>query len=264
MRAPFWENLLPQSKTRTDIQHKARICLAYCYDVLDGDTASVKSLIDSIAEPVDSSLQLIVEVWRAKVMSYNGRANEAETLLRGILDKTDPNQDWYGYFVAKHMLGATYVEQKEIEKATNVVGELKALFSDRNFKSVKSNIENLERLIKEISEIGQVTLEKIDKEIKIAYKDKSTTIQGKSQPEKLLVMLFKKKSVDKKQITKAIFDREYVKGKDDKLIQQQVTLAQRSLKLAGIPEEAIEETEDGFLFVPKLIGRRLEYETANE
>lgn len=248
----LFESLLPQAKSRIDIQHKARICLAYCYDVLDRDTASVKKLVDSITGPIDPNIALIVEVWRAKTMAQNGKTKESESHLLDILSKTDVNQDWYGHFVAKHMLGLTYLAQSEIDKTRNVIEELKHTFAERNFKSVKANIENLELMLKEVTDIGEVTLEKIDKEIKIGYKDKTTTIQGKSQPEKLLVMLFKKKSVDKKQIAKAIFDREYVKGKDDKLISQQVSLAQRSLKAVGIPEEAIEETEEGFLFVPEV------------
>jgi hypothetical protein len=233
--------------------HKARIALAYCYDELDDDRASVRRLIDSITGPMEPELERIVETWRAKVLQANGQPVEAEKKLLSLLCATPPEVDWFAHFVAKHMLGLNYLIQNRLGDAKKVLKELRESFGERSFKSVNANITRLQEMIQEKDNIGTVNIEEIDGEFKLSYGAKILKFQVATLAEKLLVLFIKKKTLSKEGIVKSLYRRTYQGDKDDKLIYYQVHTLRKLLSQLGLPSDAIEKSGTNYRFVPQVI-----------
>ena len=75
-------------------------------------------------------------------------------------------------------------------------------------------------------------------------------LTGNTAMEKLLLLLLKKKFVNKENIVKRIYARNYDSERDDKLIYYQIHSLRKRLSEIGLPSEAIRSKGNGYRLVP--------------
>lgn len=252
-------NQVIRETTDATLRAKAKMLLAYCYDIADGDVAACRKIIDSVEDPLDETTMLQVDIWRAKVLRDEKRYDEAETLLTKLISNLTPSSNWYAYFTAKNVLAVLYIRKEEHEKASQLVEELREIFRGKKFNSVRLGLESLEREIAKKSNLGPVTVyhEEIGTEIK--YANKKVTIRDRSAAEKLLAAMVKRGFLDREMIVKVLYNRNYVAENDDKLVYYHIHALRKFLGKLGLPNEAVALEGSGYRLVPEI--RVLEAET---
>lgn len=233
-------------------QIKSKMLLAQYYDWKNNDTAACRQLIDSIEEPEDPAIRLLWRIWQAKILRDERKFDEAEQLLKAVLDTVTPQADWYAHFSAKVVLAILYLKRDDLENATRVVAEVRELFAGRNFKSLRIQMEELERQLREKSTLGVVQFTPRADGSVFSYQNRELKLKPESPAEKLLTLMVRKRVLDKEGIVRQLYDRDYNGVEDDRLIYYHIHALRKRLQTIGIPGEAIATDEDGYRFVPKV------------
>src|SRR5207244_3292169 len=103
--------------------------------------------------------------------------------------------DWYVYFSAQIIVAMICIEQSRLAEAKTIVDEVRGLFAGRHFKSVQVQLEMLDKLMNEKSGLGIIRFQ--PEENVFTYANKSVQLKAKSPSEKLLLLLVKKRYLDK-------------------------------------------------------------------
>lgn len=242
------QNLSPELKT------KAKFCLAFCYDELYDDTASCRKIIDSIAPPSDPHLSHLLLNWRVKVTVDEGNYADAEEIMGKLLQQVSPESDWYGYFMAKINQTRLYIKKRQTALAVQSVEEMKKFIDRRPAKSLRFQIDCMEALLAKEQNIGAVCFTQTGGENKIQYCGRSYAIEKESSVGKLLLLLARKRFLDKSMIVKTLYQRPYRGEADDKLIYYHVHTLRKQLRRIGLPAEAITNDGKGYRFLPEVRG----------
>jgi tetratricopeptide (TPR) repeat protein len=231
---------------------KAKMMLADYYS-RKNDMLACRMLIDSIEVPAeDKTLGVLVEIWRAVIARREKKLSEAKATLETLLAGLTPDVDWYSFFSAKVILAMTYIDEGDIKKAKAIVAEVKAMFEGRHFKSVQVQLDSLDALLKEKTGLGTLKFEQVDDECTFTYANKTLQLKNNSPAERLLLLLVKKKFLDKAIIVKNLYDRQYNAELDDKLIYYHIHTLRKRLKDIGLPAEAIANEGNGYRLVPEV------------
>jgi DNA-binding winged helix-turn-helix (wHTH) protein len=233
-------------------QTKGKMMLAHYYDWKNSDTAACRKLIDSIEEPEDPSVRLLWRIWQAKILRDEKKFDEAERMLKAVLDSATPEADWYAHYSAKVVLAILYLKRDDLENASRVVAEVRELFAGRNFKSLRIQMEELERQVREKSSIGVVQFTHRSDGSIFTYQNRELKLKPESPAEKLLTLMIEKRVLDKEGIVRQLYDREYNGVEDDRLIYYHIHALRKRLQTIGIPGEAIATDDEGYRFVPKV------------
>jgi tetratricopeptide (TPR) repeat protein len=236
----------------SEYHNKSKMLLAYYYDVVEKDVASCKKIIESIKDPVEPALKPLVEIWKGKVLADQGKYSESDVKLRSVMKSTSPKEDWYAHFWANQVLAYSYVEQNRLEDALELLNSVRNIFEAHQFKFVKGALNLLETAIKEKAAPPAVLLEKINNKVRVKSGNKSFDLNSKSLPDKLLLSMMKKKTINKAHIMKLLYEKVYDGTADDQTIGDHLKAVKKYLKELGLPEEAISIEDDKFNFVPEV------------
>ncbi len=238
-------------------QIKSKMMLAHYYDWKNGDTAACRQLIDSIKEPEDPTVRLLWRIWQAKILRDEKKFDEAETLLKAVLDTVTPEADWYAHFSAKVVLAILYLKRDDLENAGRIVNEVRQLFAGRNFKSLRTQMEELEKQLREKSTLGVVQFTPRADGSVFSYQNRELKLKPESPAEKLMTLMVRGRVLNKEGIVRQLYDRDYNGVEDDRLIYYHIHALRKRLQAIGIPAEAISTDEDGYRFIPKVETREV-------
>jgi len=238
---------------------KAKMMLAHYYETTKADVSTLRMIIDSIQPPEDADLRVMVEIWKAKILREEKRFEEAEAAYQVLLQKLNPQTSWYNYTTTCLQLAYLHLKRGEKNQAETMLKEIRSLFEGRPFKLTLNLLAGLEQLLNQNATLGTIYFEaRLDHSL-ITYANRSLVLKRDSPLEKLLLLMSKKKHVDKTHMVKAIYQRGYVAEQDDKLIYYHIHSLRKRLRDLGVPAEAIEIEASGYRLVPNLeqIGEEL-------
>jgi hypothetical protein len=231
---------------------KAKMMLADYYDRKD-DILACRMLIDSIeVPPEDVHTARLVEIWKALVERREEKYEASRSRLEAMLKTVTPDVDWYSYFSVNVGLAMTHLDEGNSKKAKAVITEVEKLFAGRRLKMVQTQLDAIHAKIREKNELGSIRFKNEDDEISFTYANKTLQLKKESPAEILLLLLVKKKFLDKAIIVKSLYDRQYIPDQDDKLIYYHIHTLRKRLKTIGLPAEAIASEENGYRLVPEV------------
>lgn len=231
---------------------KAKMMLADYYQ-RKGDNLACRMLIESIEDPGDDpQLGHLILIWKAVVARCDKDTRTAKLLLESLLQVVDPQTDWYAYFSAINVLAMVYIDEGDTKRAKSIIAEVKALFAGKRLKMLQVQIEALEELVQEKNALGKIRVQHRDDDCLFTYADKTLQLKNKSPAERLLLLLIKKRFLDKAIIVKNLYDRQYRAEQDDKLIYYHIHTLRKRLKSIGLPPEAIASEGNGYRLVPEV------------
>lgn len=136
-----------------EFQTKAKMMLADYYARLD-DFASCRAIIESMEEPSDLTLRLLLDIWRANILRSEKKFDEALARLRTVLAEVSVESNWYAYFSARVIEALTYMDKNAIEQASQIVIELRSIFGRRHFKTLQVQLAEIDQMLKNHLEIN--------------------------------------------------------------------------------------------------------------
>lgn len=231
---------------------KAKLMLADYYDSVQNDVGTCRQIIDSIKEVDVPELQVLVDIWRAKILKDEGQLAAAEAKLKELLPKIDIQRGWYAYYSAQLVLANLYLKEKRFQDAEGLIAEVRRIFENKRFKSMLEQFAVLEKRIAEARQPAELQLKINEEEMSLAYESKSLLLDSDTPADKFLMLLAKKGYLDKAFIVKNLFQKSYNGEQDDKLIYHAVHQARKRLQSVGIPKDAVESVDSGYRFVPKV------------
>ncbi|NBW99638.1 hypothetical protein EBR03_08715 [bacterium] len=234
---------------------KAKMFLAYCYDLEGADIASCKQIIDSIPDSEDRVTQLNVELWRIKIIRDSGQPESAETQLKKFIAKIDPKRDWYAYFSAKILLGGVFILLGKIEEAQFIIAETQKLVEASPFRTPKVQLKALEEKLNVAPPVPEFLCEQGIRSWRLSFQKKSIEIKHQTGAAKLFELFCKKEWVDKNLMAKKLLKKEYVPTEDDNRIHFQVHTLRKILLELEAGSDPISFEDGGYRMIPRLIIR---------
>jgi tetratricopeptide (TPR) repeat protein len=231
---------------------KAKMFLANYYDRFRDDVAACRQIIDSIGEEPDPSVRVLVEIWKAKLLRDEQRFAEAEALLATIMQSLDARKDWYAYYTAQIVRAILYLRQGKAEAAAETVDDVRRKFEGRNFKSLQIQLATLEKQLEKETALGVIEFIPGERISTFIYSSRKLLLKKQTPAEKLLVLLARKRYLDKAGIARNLYERPYDGIRDDKRIYYHIHSLRKRLRQIGLPSEAITNEGAGYRLVPKV------------
>src|SRR5262249_4438724 len=142
--------------------------------------------------------------------------------------------------------------QKAIAPANEILDELRKNIRGKRFKSIQVQLDHLNTLIQKQGGLGTLYLKQNGKDHWLTYRNRSIRVNPASPPGKFLLMLVRKKFLNKGNIAEKLLNRPYDARRDDKLIYSYVILARHRLKTLGLPPAAIARRKAGYRLLPRV------------
>jgi tetratricopeptide (TPR) repeat protein len=126
---------------------KARIMLADYYDDKK-DIVACRRLIFSIDPKTvsDTSLALMVDVWRAKILRDEGNFVESRQILDEIFKKVTPETNWYVFWNSKLILARLYFLEGNRVAGQDILRDVKRFLKHTRCRSLEKAVPHLETL----------------------------------------------------------------------------------------------------------------------
>lgn len=239
----------PQS---AHLHFKAKIFLAYCYDVESSDVASCRKIMDSISDSSDPENQIILELWRAKVLRDEGKLVESEAKLSKVFQKVDPSKNWYAYFSAIVLIAGLYVLQNRHEEASQLVNQARQLAAKSPFRTVRAQLDALERKIAGSSDCPTIYCLKAKSSLKVTYDKNTLELDLKTAAAKLLQLFTRNEWVEKSKLSQALYQKEYIPQQDDSRIHSQIHSLRKLFIDLGLSQDPIHYERGGYRWLPKI------------
>lgn len=234
---------------------KAKIFLAYCFDVESNDTAACREIIQTIEEPKERSLKLSLEIWKIKILRDEGKLEQAEEAMTRLLKMLDPQEDWYAYFSAQIIRSGIWVKLGRKEQALKLLAEARKLAESSPFKTIKKQLAALEESFQEKPEQAELICEQGIRAWRLSWGRKTVELKHQTSAAKIFELFTKKEWLDKEQLAKRIFKKTYVPGKDDNKIHFQIHSLRKTLMELDFGLDPICFEDGGYRMLPKLIFR---------
>lgn len=245
------ENLIRDSEA-AEFHSKAKMLLAHLYDVLDKDVGLIRKLIFSIEPSDDPFNQVLVDIWKAKVLRNEGDFVAAETAVLDLISRIESEKNWYAYFSAKLILGGIYLRTGETRKVKAIIREIRTVFAGRRFKHVANQIEELERNVNTKLKTTSLSLRCGLTQTTLSSDGKTVTLDKKGTADRFLLLLARRGFANNEVITRKLFSRSYQSDRDDKLLQQEFYSVKSRVAELGLPEEVIVQEEAGYRLLSKV------------
>jgi tetratricopeptide (TPR) repeat protein len=231
---------------------KAKMLLAYCYDCEGDNVDACRKIIDSIADSQDRPTQLNLELWRIKNLRDEGKVELAERKITVFFEGLDPILDWYAYFSGKIILGGLYLLRGDKEQAEKLLVETKAIVDKSPFKTLKAQISALEKKLNTTPITPELFCENGIQGWTIFCNDKRIELSYQTIPAKIFEVFTKKEWIDKSQLAKKIFKKEYEPASDDGRLHYQIHCLRKILLELDFDSDPISFEEGGYRLVPKV------------
>lgn len=131
---------------------RVKMMLAWIYDYRSDETMSCRLLIDSIEPQSSRELDLLVKIWKGKLLSDEKKYEAAEKHLMETLRQMQLPSDWYAYTSTKIILIKLYFRTGRSREAKAEMKLLTAACDGRHFRSIALQLKDIERLSSSKSE----------------------------------------------------------------------------------------------------------------
>lgn len=234
---------------------KAKIFLAYCFDLESSDTASCREIIHSIEEPQERSLRLSLEIWKIKILRDEGSLENAEEKMNRFLTMIDPKGDWYAYFSAQIIRSGIWLSLGKKEQAKKLLAEARQLAAESPFKTIKAQLDALEASFHEKPKQAELVCEQGIRAWHLSCGRKSIELKHQTSSAKIFELFSKKDWVDKEQLAKKILKKKYMPGTDDNKIHFQIHSLRKMMMELELGSDPICFEDGGYRMLPKIIIR---------
>ena len=226
------------------VRAKVMLVLLYCNAE---DIVASRAILDTIEDPKDDpNLSRVVRIWRANIARRERKFGDAEAELLTVLQECSFKSDWYAYLSAKICEAKIAFDQGQTDRTSGILSELNRLLEKRRCRSVQAQIDFMYKQLQARDSFQPLRFLVEDDKRTLTYENKSLVLTGDSALEKLLLLLLKKKFVNKENIVKRIYSRTYDSERDDKLIYYQIHSLRKRLGEIGLPSEAIRSKGNGY------------------
>ncbi|NBX75461.1 MAG: hypothetical protein EBQ92_02820 [Proteobacteria bacterium] len=231
---------------------KAKMLLAYCYDCEGDNVDACRRIIDSIEDSQDRPIQLSLELWRIKILRDEGKLDLAEEKMAKLFKELDPIRDWYAYFSGKVILGGLYILRDDKEQATQLLAETRAIVEKSPFKTLKAQLSALEEKLNTKPIAPELFCEHGIKGWTVFCNEKKIELSYQTLPAKIFELFTKKEWIDKSQMAKKVFKKDYEPASDDSKLQYQIHCLRKILLELDFEVDPISFEEGGYRLVPKV------------
>lgn len=235
-----------------DIQNKAKMLLAFCYDLFESNTNAAASLIESIVDPSQKELRNLWLIWKAKIAKDRGNYSRAHGMLDELFAQTTIESDWYAFFSAKLVEAGLLLKEERQQEAMVVLEVVRSLIGDRPLKSLRAKVGRLERDIQAAFGEGKLEVHGSELEQQLLYQGKRMTVKAQSPVGRLISKFMQQPLIDKAEVVRTIYDREYEGPNDDRLVYYHIHALRKRLKSLGVPGEVVEREECGYRLMPEV------------
>lgn len=234
---------------------KAKIFLAYCFDIESNDTASCREIIYSISDPEDRSLSLILQIWKIKISRDEGQLLDAETQITELIQIMEPTTDWYAYFSAQIIRTGILMKTGKKDHAQQILMEIRRFAEQSPFKTIKTQLASLEASCEIKPPQPEFFCEQGIHSWRITYGRKNVEIKQHTISAKIFELFSKKEWVDKGQVAKRIQNKEYIPELDDNKVHFQIHTLRKILMELDTDLDPITFEDGGYRMLPKLVFR---------
>lgn len=245
------ESILNDSEI-AEYKNKARMLLAYCYDVLHQDVASVRKLIESVDGDLDPSTEHLLITWKAKVLRDEGKFLEAQNILIEFLNEVPIELDWYPHLTGRLTLAYTYFQMGKHIKAQDELTITRNLIKNKPARSIENRIRLIEEKLAESTSTYSLVVHEDKFSSKVILNGKAHEMTGDKKVDLLFLTLMKKKYLSKASIVESLYDKSYAQDRDDQIIYSAIHSVRRLMNRIGLPKESIESDNGGYRFTPEV------------
>jgi tetratricopeptide (TPR) repeat protein len=231
---------------------KAKMLLAYCYDCEGDNVDACRRIIDSIGDSPDRPTQLNLELWRIKILRDEGKLDLAQEKINKLFEEVDPILDWYAYFSGKIILGGLHLLRGDKESAGKLLLETRAIVDKSPFRTLRSQLSALEEKLNTNPIVPEIFCENGIKGWTVACNDKKIELSYQTVPAKIFELFTKKEWIDKSQLAKKIFKKEYEPASDDSKIHYQIHCLRKILLELDFDLDPISFEDGGYRLIPKV------------
>jgi tetratricopeptide (TPR) repeat protein len=232
---------------------KAKMMLAHYYEWAKNDLVTCRAVIETIEEPEDPKLHTLWLIWRAKILRDQSRFDEAQAELDRVLASVNMETDWYGYFSAAVIQAGILTGRGQRAEALKVVAKVRAIFEDRNLKTLKVLMDELEERVKKRPEPPTVRFRRDAKRSTLSHGRGAVAFKRGTPAESVLALLVQKGMASKQTLVEEALGRPYGGMRDDKLIYHHVHSLREKFRELKLPEDVLVLEEDGYHLQAKMI-----------
>ena len=244
--------------TDAELIIRSKMLLAHFYSVLDDKTSSVRTIRSIEETPKDPTNQKLLTIWRAIILGYLHRFDEALNILHELLETLSCDDDWYPYFSAKHALARILIEDNRLVESARVLKEIKELQDRFRFKVVKKQVQFLEEMLNKSIEQKKLLVTEAAKKTSVRVDKNSLNFTKKSPVEKLFRLFASKRVISPRHIIQTIYSREYDQIEDDKLIEKHIRDFRKKMIQLGLPEHSLYLRNNSYALIPEAVLSRSE------
>lgn len=229
---------------------RAKIMLVFLHCEAE-DFVACRRILDTIEDPKDDpNLRRVVRIWRANISRREKKFDEADAILQTVFQDCDFKTDWYSFLSAKICEAKIAHDSGNTDRTSIVLGELQRLLAKRRCRSIQGQVDSMQKQLRDRDSFEPLLFLEEDDKYTLTYENRTLVLTGNTAMEKLLLLLLKKKFVNKENIVKRIYARNYDSERDDKLIYYQIHSLRKRLGEIGLPSEAIRSKGNGYRLVP--------------
>lgn len=222
-----------------DLVAKAKMTLAYCYDSISKDIASVRLLIFSIKDFEEKSVGYILETWKAKVLRDEGNFLEAEKVLNKLFGHLKSEEDWYSFFTGKIIAIGLYRDWGKTDLARQLLVEAVNLSKEKPLRTVKRQLSLIQESFSQNRANSPLVLKNGEQKSYVCYLENEFELDNSRSFDRLTRLLLLHKKLTKEQIIQHLYHRPYSPELDDSAIYYNIHGVKKLLKKIGVSNPSL-------------------------
>ncbi len=232
---------------------RAKMLLAHYYEWAKGDLITCRAVIETMEEPEDEHTRNLWRIWRAKVLRDQMRFDEAQAELDAVFANVSLEKDWYGFFSANVIQAGILTGKGDRAAALKVVAKVRALFENKNLKTVKILMDEMEARVTKKPEPPTVKFRRETRRSILSFGREKATFKRGTPAEKVLVLLAERGFATKRALVEEALGRTYEGGRDDKLIYHHVHALREKFREMKLPDDVLLLEKEGYKLQAKVL-----------
>ena len=128
---------------------RAKVMLVFLHCNAE-DFVACRRIIDTIEDPKDDpNLRRVVRIWRANISRREKKFDEADAILKTVLEDCDFKSDWYSFLSAKICEAKIAHDSGDSDRTSVVLGELQRLLGKRRCRSIQEQVDTMQKQLRD-------------------------------------------------------------------------------------------------------------------